>query len=414
MNQIISFILAHDYSFSIINPEKSKGFIYSKKARTGNNRNISNRKNSGTENAEISPVEIKNIITTRPGMIFVNSLILSAVFFALLTAAGLILKFSWPVFAVYSIIYPASLIIIYKILDKSFYKLYLYYKIEGGKKTFFDRLNDNLYELSGVSSILHIDKIALNKKRNSHGGAGEIYDRHAVRTIKASPGYIKTNVNIWSFELRNSRIFFFPDYIILEKQKRNYILEYESLDIEYIEKPYCETDKNPDDAEIIGTTWLHPKKNGEPDRRFRNNSKISIVLYAELKISSAGNLFHFQISNLKIVHMFYKFISENSMKYSEHRYNKSEKAKSKKKKTNNEERSRSDVKLTLDEEIEKSYNVLGLTNGAAVSEIKTAYYLMAKKYHPDLVSNKKIKMEYNEKMKEINKAYDRLKGIVEM
>jgi curved DNA-binding protein CbpA len=53
--------------------------------------------------------------------------------------------------------------------------------------------------------------------------------------------------------------------------------------------------------------------------------------------------------------------------------------------------------------------VLGLKTGAPADEIRAAYLSLAKKYHPDLVTDRKQTMEFEEKMKEINKAYDRLK-----
>ncbi len=49
------------------------------------------------------------------------------------------------------------------------------------------------------------------------------------------------------------------------------------------------------------------------------------------------------------------------------------------------------------------YDVLGINQGASESEIKKAYRKMAKKYHPDNNSGNK---EAEEKMKEVNQAYE--------
>jgi len=417
MNKILNYILPHDYSFYILNPENSKDFKYSKQARQKNIQNKSSRKLNGADYENTSTDEIKKIITARQGTIFINSLILSGVIVALLILTGLLSGFDWFKYAVCLLIYPSAAYIIYNVLNRNYYSIFMHYSIDGSKQIFYDSLLDSLYELSGAKSIWHVDRITPNKKMNSLGGAREIYHRHIVKTGRILPAFIKTNVNVWSLELRNARLFFFPDYIVLENRKRYSVLDYETLSIEYIEKPYYETDANPDDAKITGTTWLHPKKGGGPDKRFRNNPKISILLYGELKItSSAGDLLHLQISNFKTAYLFYKFISQHAMRCSEQRYHEPENTqkKQKSKKTYQEEEKssgyqRSDIKHDLRNEVEKAYLVLGLSVGAPLSEIRTAYYLMAKKYHPDLVSNKKLMKESEEKMKEINKAYERLR-----
>jgi len=68
---------------------------------------------------------------------------------------------------------------------------------------------------------------------------------------------------------------------------------------------------------------------------------------------------------------------------------------------------------TAPEEIseEKYYAILGLAPGADFSEIKAAYRKLSMKYHPDKVGHlgDEFKKVAEEKMKEINNAYDYLK-----
>ena len=54
------------------------------------------------------------------------------------------------------------------------------------------------------------------------------------------------------------------------------------------------------------------------------------------------------------------------------------------------------------------YRTLGLNPGASLDEIKKAYREMAKKYHPDHFSDPHAKELAEEKMAEINQAYDSL------
>lgn len=52
------------------------------------------------------------------------------------------------------------------------------------------------------------------------------------------------------------------------------------------------------------------------------------------------------------------------------------------------------------------YEVLGLQPGASIEQVKTAYRNLAKKYHPDNYSGSPLQNAANEKMQEINEAYD--------
>ncbi len=52
------------------------------------------------------------------------------------------------------------------------------------------------------------------------------------------------------------------------------------------------------------------------------------------------------------------------------------------------------------------YEVLGLREGASEEEIKKAYREQARKYHPDQYANNPLSDLAQEKMKEINEAYD--------
>lgn len=52
------------------------------------------------------------------------------------------------------------------------------------------------------------------------------------------------------------------------------------------------------------------------------------------------------------------------------------------------------------------YDVLGVSRNASEDEIKSAYRALAKKYHPDKYANSDLADLANEKMQEINEAYD--------
>lgn len=57
------------------------------------------------------------------------------------------------------------------------------------------------------------------------------------------------------------------------------------------------------------------------------------------------------------------------------------------------------------------YEVLGVSETATDEEIKTAYRTLAKKYHPDNYTNSPLSDVAEQKMKEINEAYDTINNM---
>lgn len=60
------------------------------------------------------------------------------------------------------------------------------------------------------------------------------------------------------------------------------------------------------------------------------------------------------------------------------------------------------------EKMKDPYEILGVSPNASDDEIKQAYRMLAKKYHPDKYANSPLAESASEKMKEINSAYDRI------
>ena len=57
------------------------------------------------------------------------------------------------------------------------------------------------------------------------------------------------------------------------------------------------------------------------------------------------------------------------------------------------------------------YRILGVSPSASDDEVKKAYRALAKKYHPDNYQDDPVREIANEKMKEINAAYEEIQKI---
>ena len=57
------------------------------------------------------------------------------------------------------------------------------------------------------------------------------------------------------------------------------------------------------------------------------------------------------------------------------------------------------------------YQVLGVSPNASDEEIKDAYRKLVKKYHPDKFADSDLAELANEKMKDVNAAYDEIQKL---
>ena len=88
--------------------------------------------------------------------------------------------------------------------------------------------------------------------------------------------FLKTNINIygWTDPTDNDEIFFMPDVCLVNvKQSGFSAIEYEKMHSGYTDSKDT-AQYPPSDSEILGKTWLHTRKDGQPDRRYTDNPTV--------------------------------------------------------------------------------------------------------------------------------------------
>ncbi len=216
--------------------------------------------------------------------------------------------------------------------------------------------------------------------------------RQPVNVIPKRPPCIQTNMTIWCIDVRDLQLFFFPNYVLMKRGGFYSAVPYSSLEIQFNSEVIQAQGSIPDDAEFIG--WS------------RSSSHVADpasaqVRYGLLKlVSNLGFSLKLHISNYTA--------AETSVRHfrSVQRWLTAKQDKRSPNAPNQPTKKSTTAK--------SAYDILGVQPGVSLSELKAAYYRVAKQNHPDRVSG--LAPEFQElatrRIKEINAAYIELRNQV--
>lgn len=250
--------------------------------------------------------------------------------------------------------------------------------------------------------------------------------------VLEQPPFIKTNVDVWTLDSNRISIYFLPDWIFIWQNKMYSAVSYDSVNIAFSTNTYVSTGFVPRDSTIVSTVFQHVRKDGLPDLRYKYNPSFPVVQYAVVDITSRSGLkFRVQASNVAAANLFADMFNKEVL-------NKSGSSKTKEKGSNsassghsgwsykqyertNESRqtnsdqssreSRPASATSIDTELKSAYQTLEIEIGATRDQVVSAYRELVRSYHPDTVASQspRIAKLAEEKMKEINAAYEVLK-----
>lgn len=95
------------------------------------------------------------------------------------------------------------------------------------------------------------------------------------------------------FHLENSNgpdIYIYPAFIVVKRNDEVGVLGFKEIEFVFSEYKFIEEEGVPRDAKQVGATWKKTNKDGGPDRRFKDNYQIPIVLYGEFSFRSGTGL----------------------------------------------------------------------------------------------------------------------------
>ena len=179
---------------------------------------------------------------------------------------------------------------IYFLLDKKRKTTVLLYDINKDVETEIQSFYDSFTPLIQSHSVWNISAQAHTNNYKYNAGADTLVKRKRVKISMKAPRYIKTNVVVPKVPLGTTTLYFFPDRVLIYEKKTVGGVSYEYLKMQQFLQRFIESGVVPTDGEIVDYTWQYVNKAGGPDRRFKNNRRLPIMLYTELDLKSDSGL----------------------------------------------------------------------------------------------------------------------------
>jgi hypothetical protein len=164
------------------------------------------------------------------------------------------------------------------------YKMpFLLYDITPEREKTIQDFYDEISKLEESEKIWMISKRKRNDDTRYTAGADTSISRDYVYFSHiAFINGLKTNVYTPTI---GRQIFFFPDSILYHNGGEVQFISFNDIKINLMTSQFRESEHIPSDSEKIGSTWQFVNNDGSPDRRFKDNRKIPVMKYCQIKIT---------------------------------------------------------------------------------------------------------------------------------
>lgn len=195
--------------------------------------------------------------------------------------ASLILGCSYPFLFLFTIGFIA-----WKIYIKKNGVIDLNYTIDKDQRNLINEKMSPLRKIARSNKIWRITQTSSVVDTRYTSGASSSIRRTACATSTTLPFPFQSNEEAICFKSGKETFIFLPDKFLLIQKGVVGALNYSDLSSSIKGTRFVENEIVPSDAKIIDYTWKYVNKNGSPDKRFSDNTKLPVCLYGELALRS--------------------------------------------------------------------------------------------------------------------------------
>jgi TerB N-terminal domain/TerB-C domain len=170
------------------------------------------------------------------------------------------------------------------VMSQSKRRVFIHFAPSDGTTQAVTKINDTLAKLSKFTRVWD-------------------YATGKTVTIQAdAASKLTCNLPTTSFVCEGTAVIWLPDQLYILTGRRCQAYPYQELRVEGSTYRLEEKGQLPPDARLISQHWLHQRKDGQPDKRYRENYKISTVEYGLLHFRTlTDDLFQISISNSTVI-----------------------------------------------------------------------------------------------------------------
>lgn len=164
------------------------------------------------------------------------------------------------------------------------------YAIDPDQQDQVNRRINAMLKIANSSSIWRIMETSKVIDKKYAAGASNTVKRIVCTAATKAPFPFKTNAPVVSFKAGKETLVFLPDKLFIIQKGTVGALSYSDIQTFTGTTHFIESERVPQDATVIDSTWKYVNKSGGPDKRFKDNRKLPICLYGKMELTSASGL----------------------------------------------------------------------------------------------------------------------------
>lgn len=172
--------------------------------------------------------------------------------------------------------------------------------LEAEQSELYYRMRDNFAAASESQRIWDtLDRRAVNRVAE-RSVANEVITRDLVRFSLDTCDLIQWEQKVPHLPNRTGGdMYVYPGFVLYRASKQAFaLIDSREVTLTHRDIRFIEAEQLPSDTRTVGRAWAKSNKDGSPDRRFRDNYQIPIVVYGSLTFTSPTGLQEeFQFSN---------------------------------------------------------------------------------------------------------------------